>query len=195
MKASSRQYEQKAGQVNISKGHIHWTLFCHAYALKHRFTLTLQVSKLSRRSWGIYIQTRGMQTVARGPKIDREWKFCGPRKGPYFERALPIFRGWPASCLPRRAWHMQLWPVDQSGYVYLARQRCMVAHPWCRQWYDNRYLPSVWRTAQLCWQPISATNLKKRCQLIALNTNIFTLTKRLTASVMFDESRNTGEDL
>jgi len=25
---------------------------------------------------------------------------------------------------------MQLWPVDQSGYVHLARQGCLVAHPW-----------------------------------------------------------------
>jgi len=29
-------------------------------------------------------------------------------------------------CLPRRAWHMQLWPVDQSGRVHLAQQCCMV---------------------------------------------------------------------
>jgi len=28
---------------------------------------------------------------------------------------------------------MQLWPVDQSGYVHLARQSCMVAPP-----------PAVW---------------------------------------------------
>ena len=70
---------------------------------------------------------RGLQPVA------WELKFCGPGKGPDFKRVLPIFRGWPASCLTRRAWHMQLWPVDQSGYVHLARQSCMVAPP-----------PAVW---------------------------------------------------
>jgi len=43
-----------------------------------------------------------------------------------------IFRGWPSSCLPRRTWHMKLGPVDQSGYVHLARLCCMVAHPWVR---------------------------------------------------------------
>jgi len=42
---------------------------------------------------------------------------------------VPILRGRPASCLIRRAWHTQLWPVDQCGYVHLARQSCMAAHP------------------------------------------------------------------
>ena len=46
-----------------------------------------------------------------------------------FERVLPIFHGWPASCLTLRAWHMQLWPVEQSDYLHLAQQCCMVAHP------------------------------------------------------------------
>jgi len=36
-----------------------------------------------------------------------------------FSRVLPIFRGWTANCLTRRAWHMQLWPVGQSGYVHI----------------------------------------------------------------------------
>ena len=45
-------------------------------------------------------------------------------------RVLPIFSGQPAICLIRRAWHMQLRPMDQSSYVDLARQCCLVAHPW-----------------------------------------------------------------
>jgi len=47
---------------------------------------------------------------------------------------LAFFRGWPASCLTLRAQHMQLCPVDQSGYVHLVRQCCMVAHPWPSGW-------------------------------------------------------------
>jgi len=40
---------------------------------------------------------------------------------------------WVASELfTRRAWHIQLWPVDQPGYALLARQCCMVAHPCSR---------------------------------------------------------------
>jgi len=38
----------------------------------------------------------------------RELKFCGPRKGQGFNRVLPIFRGWRASCVNRKAQHMQL---------------------------------------------------------------------------------------
>jgi len=45
--------------------------------------------------------------------VARELKFCGPRKGPDFERVLPIFRGWSARCLTRRGWHKQLWPTGQ----------------------------------------------------------------------------------
>jgi len=54
--------------------------------------------------------------------------------GPYrvpnnFRRELPIFCGWTVSYLTHRAWHKQVWPMDKSGYLHLAWQRCMVAHP------------------------------------------------------------------
>jgi len=34
---------------------------------------------------------------------------------------------------------MQLWPVDQSGYVHLAQQCCMVAYTW------KHYLLDLWQ--------------------------------------------------
>jgi len=52
--------------------------------------------------------------------VNQECATCGPQKGPDFKRLLPIFCGWPTSCLTCRAWNIQLWPVDQSGYVRLA---------------------------------------------------------------------------
>ena len=57
--------------------------------------------------------TRGpLANTGQGAEI-----FCGPRKRPDFKRVLPIICGWPANCLTRRAWHMQLWPVDQTGFM------------------------------------------------------------------------------
>jgi len=40
-----------------------------------------------------------------GPELNF---FCGPQNGPDFNRILPIFDGWPASCLSHRVSHMQL---------------------------------------------------------------------------------------
>jgi len=45
-------------------------------------------------------------------------------------RVLPMFSGRPVIFLTGRAWHIQLWSVDQSGYVDLTQQLCSVAHPW-----------------------------------------------------------------
>jgi len=87
---------------------------------------------------------RGVQTLA------QKLKFCVSRKGSDFEMVLPILRGWPASYLTRRAWHMQLWPVDQSGYVHLARQCCMVAHPWMMVLQINTR--KVITFSKLCWK-------------------------------------------
>jgi len=44
----------------------------------------------------------GVQPMARA------LTFCGLRKGPVFKGVLSSFREWPASCIPRRAWHLQL---------------------------------------------------------------------------------------
>jgi len=57
-----------------------------------------------------------VQPMARRTKVARELKFCGLWKGPDFKRVLPIFRGWPASGLARRAWHMQTVADPDQAY-------------------------------------------------------------------------------
>ena len=55
-----------------------------------------------------------------GQKYPKSWRFVAHGKEQILNE-VPIFCVGPASCLTRRAWHMQLWLMDQSGYVHLAR--------------------------------------------------------------------------
>jgi len=64
-----------------------------------------------------------------GQKWPGSWNFVACGKAQVLNR-VPTFRGQPARSLSRRAWHTQLRPVGQYGYVRWARQCCMVAHPW-----------------------------------------------------------------
>jgi len=67
----------------------------------------------------------------------------------HFYRVLPIFCGWPADCLTRTAWHIQLWPVDQSGYEHLAQKCCMAAHPWSKILKTKMFLYACLRNSLL----------------------------------------------
>jgi len=71
--------------------------------------------------------TLDQECATRGQKWPGSWSFVVRGMVQILKRflGLPIFRGWSASCLTRRAWLTQL---EQSGYVHLARQCCMVAH-------------------------------------------------------------------
>jgi len=62
----------------------------------------------------LWVSTAGVCNV--------ELNFCGPRKGQDYKRILSAFRKWWASCVTHRAWNTRLWPVDQFGYVHLARK-------------------------------------------------------------------------
>jgi len=89
------------------------------------------------------------------------WSFVARGKVPILKQALrflwvlSIFHGWPASCPIRRDRHMQLWSVGQSGWVHLARQCCVVAHPW-PAWLRNgetRLVKPLTSRCQLVWTP------------------------------------------
>jgi len=71
-----------------------------------------------------------------------------------------IFRGWPAICLTHRTWHMQPWPVDQSGYMHLARQCCLVALPWPGS--------AAWLHSPGPAVLLGCTPLARQCCLVAL---------------------------
>ena len=80
-------------------------------------------------------------------------------------RVLPIFCRRSVICLTRRAWHMQLWPVDQSGYVglHLARQCCLVAHPWGAASLHIFYIYSLLHFLNSYWN-LSVQIFCKNCQ-------------------------------
>jgi len=92
-----------------------------------------------------------------------------------------IFSGRPAICLTRRTWHIELWPVDQSGYVHFAGQCCSVAHPWAAASLHiilaiftaaglNKFFPAVQGTFALAF--FQATEKEARTALLLLRSEI-----------------------
>jgi len=66
-------------------------------------------------------------------------RFGAPQASITYSKGLQTFCRWPSRCLTRKDWHIQLWPVDQSGYVHLANKKCV------GQCYPFDYSSIKWR--------------------------------------------------
>jgi len=80
-------------------------------------------------------------------------------------QVLPISSGRSAIYLTRRAWHIQLWPVDQSGYMHLpgsaARLRTSeLRHHHTLSWLFSRLL--VWPSTFLLYKALFLLHFSKQ---------------------------------